>query len=186
MKIVTFILLLLLAAVLAVSCSISGNGSNTAEDDSKNQFDLNTLAGFDITSEDLHDGVWDTVITNTKNGSNRSPQLSWKPVDGASDYVVYMVDTTANNWIHWKSVTSGKTDLPAGWASEKEYVGPYPPSGKHDYVIYVFALKESAGKIEGKFDSSCPKFFELIKSLDNEGGNIVAYGTLNGTYTHGD
>ena len=38
---------------------------------------------FTVTSEDIHDGVWDDVISNTNAGSNKSPQLSWEPVEGA-------------------------------------------------------------------------------------------------------
>lgn len=35
-----------------------------------------------ITSTDLIDGVWNEEITNTKYGSNVSPQLSWNAIDG--------------------------------------------------------------------------------------------------------
>lgn len=147
--------------------------------------DLSRFSTFELSSGDLHDGVWDTVITKTENGENRSPQLSWESVDGAGCYVIYMADTTAGNWLHWKSVTESETELPSGWAPEKEYIGPYPPSGTHDYEIFVLALKEQPERIKGAFDSANPKFFEFLDSLDG-GGNIISYGHLTGTYTKGE
>ena len=149
-------------------------------------FDPGKYSTFELSSEDLHDGVWDTAITNTEKGENRSPQLSWAPVDGAGCYAVFMTDTSAGNWLHWKSVTGTGTVLPAGWAPSSEYVGPYPPSGTHDYEVYVFALREQPERIKGGFDSSNPKLFEFFEFLDGEGGNIVGYGHILGTYTHGD
>ena len=212
MKKTALILTLILAAVSAFSCSAADTTASVTdtapaaetteaaaaesvtetENDkptaaaSSDELDFSALSTFELTSSDLKDGVWDSVITNTQNGSNRSPQLSWKPVEGASEYVVYMVDTTASNWVHWRAVTEGVTELAAGYSSEKEYVGPYPPDGTHDYVVYVFALKEKAKKVRGALDSASPEFFKLIKSLDNDGGNILAYGTITGTYTKGD
>lgn len=151
------------------------------------ELDLSKLSTFELSSEDLHDGVWDTVITKTEKGENRSPQLSWKPVDGASCYAVFMIDTSAGNWLHWKSVTDSETVLPAGWAPQSEYVGPYPPSGTHDYEIYVLALKEKPERIKGSFDNSNPKMLEYAKEIDGEKeDNIISYGHLMGTYTHGD
>ena len=93
------------AIFLLPAAACSGGGEETA---SENPFgvDIPVLNGketFALSSGDLHDGVWDTVITNTVNGENVSPQLSWEPVDGAECYAIYMVDTSANCWIHWKS-----------------------------------------------------------------------------------
>ena len=160
--------------------------SEETEKAEENELDLSVLSTFEVTSEDLHDGVWDPDITNTSSGSNRSPQLSWEATDGASDYVVYMIDTTAGNWIHWRSVVEGQTELAAGGVPEKEYVGPYPPEGTHDYEVYVFALKEPAQKVKGALNAGSPHFWELMKNLDNDGGNVLAYGHLTGTYTKGD
>ena len=149
------------------------------------EHDFSKLSTFELSSDDLHDGVWDEDITNTLNGSNRSPQLSWEPVDGAGCYAIFMVDTTASNWIHWKSVTESETDLPAGWAPESEYVGPYPPKGyTHDYEIFVMALREQPERIKGSFDNSNPKLLEFAKEMDGENeDNIISYGHLTGTYT---
>ncbi len=146
-------------------------------------FDPAKLPQITITSEDLHDGVWDPDITKTDKGSNRSPQLSWEPVEGAGCYAVYMVDTTASFWLHWKSADVTETTLPAGWAPANEYVGPYPPSGTHDYEIRIYALKEPVTEDKSKFDSGNNGFDDMVTALDGNGGNVLAYGTLTGTYT---
>ena len=153
-----------------------------------NDYDFGT---FEVTSEDLVDGVWNSAISNTANGSNVSPQLSWEPVDGAESYVIYMVDTMAGNWIHWLSNNVTETDLAQGWAPEGEYVGPYPPpGGSHTYEIYVVALKQPVEKAEGTLDASDPIFMKKLVALDvtadGSEGNIIAYGHIVGTYTNGD
>ena len=148
------------------------------------EFDPATLQQITITSENLHDGVWDDAISNTDKGENQSPQLSWEPVDGAACYAVYMVDTTATFWLHWKSADILETNLPAGWAPETEYVGPYPPSGTHEYEIRIFALKEQVAEEKSVFDRSNYNFDDLVRALDEgSSGNVLAYGTLAGTFT---
>ncbi len=153
-----------------------------------NDYDFGT---FEVTSEDLVDGVWNSAISNTGNGSNVSPQLSWEPVEGAESYVIYMVDTMAGNWIHWLSNNVTETELAQGWAPEGEYVGPYPPpGGSHTYEIYVVALKQPVEKAEGTLDASDPIFMKKLVALDaapdGSEGNIIAYGHIVGTYTNGD
>ena len=162
------------------ACGTSSEGSQTAPD-------FGSLPAIALTSEDLHDGVWDTDITKTEKGSNRSPQLSWQPVEGAACYAVYMVDTSANYWLHWKSGNVTETELAAGAAPDTEYVGPYPPSGTHNYEIRVYALKEAVTESRSRFDSSNAGFDNMAAALDKTGsgeGNVLAYGTLTGTYTH--
>lgn len=145
---------------------------------------------FELSSENLKDGVWDTSITNTENGLNQSPQLSWEPVSGAQYYSIYMIDTSAGNWGHWISPNITETTLAQGWASEKEYIGPYPPSGTHDYEIYVFALKEQPNKKVYVSFNGQNAFFTNIMALDKnsnaDSGNIISYGHIKGTYTYGD
>lgn len=146
---------------------------------------------FELTSESLKDGVWDTSITNTDNGSNQSPQLSWESVSDAQLYSIYMIDTSAGNWTHWVSQNVTETTLAQGWASEEEYIGPYPPSGTHDYEIYVFALKEQPSEeFYVDFDGGNGAFFTNIMALDknssSDSGNIISYGHIKGTYTCGD
>ena len=143
------------------------------------------LSQFIVTSNDLHDGVWDTVITNTDYGKNVSPQLSWEPVDGAKSYVIYMVDTSAGNWLHWRAGNITVTTLEQGSATASEYIGPYPPSGTHNYEIYVYAMKADIEQIPGAFDSTNDGFGQFESLLD-ESGSVIAYGHISGTYTHGD
>ena len=157
-----------------------------SEADEPAEFDPASLPVIALSSENLHDGVWDDAVSNTDKGTNSSPQLSWEPVGDAACYAVYMVDTTATFWLHWKSLGVTETELPAGWASADEYVGPYPPSGTHEYEIRVFALKEQVAEDKSIFDRSNYNFDDLVKALDagsGGSGNVLAYGTLKGTFT---
>ena len=165
------------------SAADSDTPEATAAEAPKAEFDPETLPKIELSSENLHDGVWDADISNTDKGSNRSPQLTWEPVQDAACYAVYMVDTTATFWLHWKSGNVTETELPAGWAPGTEYVGPYPPSGTHDYEIRVYALKEPVTEEKSKFDSSNYGFDDMVRALDGDGGNVLAYGTLTGSYT---
>lgn len=178
--------------MMALSLCMAGCGGDRAREGTNDMANKDNalsnlmVSQFEVTSDDLHDGVWDTVITNTSYGDNMSPAISWKPVDGAECYVIYMVDPSAHNWMHWKSNDVTDTELERGWASEDEYVGPYPPSGTHDYDIYVIALKHSVDAIGGTFNSSNADFKGIVKAIDKPEGNIMAYGYLSGTYTHGN
>ena len=153
--------------------------------------DYDSFATIDISSDDLHDGVWDTLITNTLNGDNLSPELSWNAVEGASCYAVYMIDTDAY-WLHLKayvtdsSLAHGQID----GSDDNSYIGPYPPSGTHHYVVYVVALKNNPGRVNLHFDSGNNTISRIMEDLDADeagnGGNIVGFGELSGTYTCGD
>ena len=142
---------------------------------------------FSLDSENLNNGVWDDVISNTSRGQNKSPQLSWEMVDGAESYVIYMVDTSTQYWMHWKSEGVTETSLELGWAGDSDYVGPYPPSGsEHMYEIYVIALKGPVERVKGGLDSTNIKFPEFIEALDTDEsgntGNIIACGNIAGTF----
>lgn len=167
-------------------CGKESGGSEMNISDNEDMMSGFGVRQFEVTSDDLHDGVWDTIITNTEYGENVSPSLSWDPVEGADSYVIYMVDPTARNWMHWKSNDVKDTDLEQGWASDDEYVGPYPPNGTHDYEIYVIAIKEGLDTIGGDFDAANTGFEDDLKELNVPAGNILAYGHIVGTYTHGD
>ena len=143
---------------------------------------------FELTSDDLNDGVWNDVISNTLAGENVSPQLSWEPVDDALFYVVYMVDMTANYWIHWADFTEDATTLERGWTTGASYIGPYPPSGStHTYDIYVIALRNPIDRIRGTVNTQNPNFAQFIRGLDTDAdgntGNIISYGYLSGEFT---
>lgn len=143
---------------------------------------------FELTSDDLNDGVWDEEIAATMTGENVSPELSWEPVDGAQSYVIYMVDTSAYFWIHWKIDDVTETDLPQGWAEGATYAGPCPPPGStHTYDIYVVALRNDIDRARGTVRTQNPNFAQFIRGLDTDvdgnTGNIISYGYLSGEYT---
>ncbi|MCR5060645.1 MAG: hypothetical protein K6A80_06395 [Saccharofermentans sp.] len=142
---------------------------------------------FELTSYELEDGVWSDVISNTEDGGNESPSLTWEPVDGAALYVIYMVDRDASFWMHWMADAVTSTELPLGWASDG-YVGPYPPTGSvHTYDIYVIALGAPLENLKGRVDSKSPNFPDIILESDTDAdgnsGNILAYGQVSGTFT---
>lgn len=163
----------------------------TTEETAEEVSMVDYLAGyetFEVTSNDLTDGAWANCISANDDGENVSPDLSWEPVEGAECYVVYMVDVNAWNWLHWKSDMLTETELPEGYASSMEFVGPYPPNGStHTYDVYVVALRAPVERVKGSMDSQNPNFEQFINDLDEDidgnTGNIIAYGRLSGTYT---
>jgi phosphatidylethanolamine-binding protein (PEBP) family uncharacterized protein len=167
--------MLLVIAVFIAGC---GNSSGQTEGGSTEMT---------VTSENLHNGVWDDVITNTSAGENLSPELTWSAVDGAEEYAIYMIDPDGHNWLHWRVTGFTGTHLDEGETPDgSEYVGPYPPSGTHRYIVTVYALKAEPDSIPGNFDSSNSGTSKIEKALDTAGGttgNIIAKGTLEGTYT---
>ncbi|MBR6581698.1 MAG: phosphatidylethanolamine-binding protein [Ruminococcus sp.] len=171
--------------------AINAPTAEETEEKKKNKdiFNDDNIKTFELSSDDLHEGVWDTIITNTANGSNVSPHLKWEPVPDAECYAVYMIDTTAGNWLHWESYGLTETELPQGWANEDEYVGPCPPGDTHSYEIYVVALKKNVELTNLNYDGSNIFFSKLASELDvydNTEGNVISYGHIKGTYTYGD
>ena len=75
--------------------------------DNSDDIFVSAYSAFEVTSQSLHDGKWDEVTT-FYDGSNASPELSWEPVEGATTYVIYMIDMDTAYLIHWKS--SGITE----------------------------------------------------------------------------
>ena len=163
-------------------------------DNSDDKF-VSAYPAFKVTSESLDGKYWSDACAFT--GGNASPQLSWEPVEGASTYVIYMVDLTAMNIIHWKADGITETNLPQGSAtsafsrgevSKADYVGPNPPSGStNQYNIYVFALKAPVERVKGSIGSQAPKLKDFVDSLDTDAegntGNIVAVGRVIGYYS---
>lgn len=147
-----------------------------------------------VTSESLTpDGKWLTVINSTHAnpaGSNLSPQLSWDEVEGAACYAIYMVDNSAGYWLHWRAKNVKETSLPLGAdLEESSYIGPYPPSGTHEYEVIVYALKTAPEKYPGTFDSSLTPLSTIEQKLDTVGGvpgNIIGKGSITGTVNVGE
>ena len=154
-------------------------------DNSDDKF-VSAYPAFKVTSESIDGKYWAEACGFE--GENVSPQLSWEPVEGATTYVIYMVDVTSYNNIHWKSVGITETNLPQGWASSEDYFGPRPPSGStYQYNVYVFALKAPVEKAKGSVRSQALKLQEFMDGLDTDAegntGNIVAVGRIVGYYT---
>ena len=178
------------AETSAVPSELEAEETEASETEARIVDYADLLSGYDkfeVTSAELEDGVWSDTISNTDAGENVSPSLSWEPVEGASLYVIYMVDRDAGFWIHWKSNDVTETELPLGWDTEG-YVGPYPPEGSvHTYDIYVIALKAPLESLKGGLNNSSPNFPDLIIGTDTDAdgnsGNIIAYGQLSGTFT---
>ena len=147
---------------------------------------------FELTSTDLVNGVWAAIIS-TARGDHSSHELSWEPVEGAAEYIVYMVDMNSPDlvvctFLHWKASGITVTELPEGWAPSTDYIGPNPGSGvTHIYEVYVVALKEPVERLKGSVRALNPKFKEFIQGLDTDSegntGNILAYGKISGTFT---
>lgn len=147
------------------------------------------LPTFNVSSSSLVNGIWDNRISNTGNGENISPELTWDAVSGASQYVVIMID---DSWLHMDVFTTD-TSLAEGAVGRgsrgEQYVGPYPPKGStHTYSVFVFALKNEAGKVPLLFDSgsnSINKIYDgLNTDVDGNSGNVLAYGRLDGSFTN--
>ena len=151
---------------------------------------FDNIPSFNVTSSNIYEGIWDDKITNTKYGENMSPELTWDAVDGADRYVVIMIDGA---WLHMDVFTT-ETHLDEGAVGRgqrgEQYVGPYPPSGTHTYSVFVFALKDEPGKVKMSFDAGGNSidliYSGLNKDKDENTGNVIAFGRLNGNYTHKD
>ena len=148
------------------------------------------LPTFDISSENLDSGIWDPRIAIASlGGENMSPELTWEPVEGASQYVVIMID---GGWLHMDVFTT-ETSLAAGSVEKTkelgaQYIGPYPPAGStHTYTVFVFALKNDMGDVSLMFNSGANSidiiYSDLDVDADGNTGNVIAYARLDGNYT---
>ena len=115
------------------------------------------------------------------NGQNLVPEITWDEVPNARAYAVYMLDESANNWLHMMAVTTNTT-IKEGEAIQGQYIGPYPPSGNHSYVIYVLALETAPASLPGNFNATNPGISTLSQSL----GTILAQASTTVTYANGD
>ena len=177
-----------------VTAEVTTEASAEAPADNSDDKFVSAYPAFKVTSESLDGKYWSK--TCAFQGDNLSPQLSWEPVEGATTYVIYMVDLTAANIIHWKKDGITETNLPRGWAtsafsqgetSHADYVGPNPPSGStNQYNIYVFALKAPVERVKGSLGTPAIKLQDFMDSLDTDAegnsGNIVAVGRIVGYY----
>ena len=141
-----------------------------------------------LSSDDLSDGVWNSVIASNGSGQNLSPELSFDAVEGAEEYAVVMIDPDGNNWLHWIASGIKSTHLSQG-ENPGSYQGPYPPSGTHTYEVTVYALKAAPDALPGTFDAAGNSPEDLFAGMDTAGGsrgNVIVSETISGTYTAGN
>ncbi len=191
-KIAIFFLLLIMMLLPAVSlCEAAPEPAEAevvTEPALSPLFADTAIPAFALTSPDLTDGVWNPVIAKS-GGENLSPQLFWEPVPEAACYVVYMVDTSVMDFVHWMSNNVAETELPQGWAAAAtEYVGPYPPPGEtHTYDVYVLALRQPVENLKCSLNAANVFFARNVMYLDAPAesvtGNLLGYGYLSGTFT---
>ena len=177
--------LLSLILIVAIVFSFTACSSARGGDNSDDVF-VSAYPAFPVTSQSLHDGKWDEIITN--NGENASPELTWEPVEGATTYVIYMIDMDTAYILHWKASDITTTSLPEGSASSSDYIGPNPPEGTtHKYNVYVFALKNPVEHVRGGVRTINPLVQEYMDELDTDingnTGNIIAVGRVSGDYS---
>lgn len=133
------------------------------------------IHGFKVFSDNLNNGEWDDVISNTKRGKNIPPHLKWDKVEGAASYVIMMIDKE-DDWLHWY----------ADDENQSQYIGPYPPEGIHLYTIYVVAMRKNVKFRDYNFDGEGNSFEKIAIILDGSENNIISIGSICGTYAYKD
>jgi Raf kinase inhibitor-like YbhB/YbcL family protein len=88
-----------------------------------------------------------------KKAENVSPPLDWEGApEGTRSLALSFVDIhpVARDYVHWliadispqhSSLPEGAASRPSGWTEIKPYVGPFPPSGTHDYEFTLYAIR---------------------------------------------
>jgi Raf kinase inhibitor-like YbhB/YbcL family protein len=87
-----------------------------------------------------------------KRAQNVSPPLDWEGApEGTRSFALSFVDLhpVARDYVHWlaadisaqlSALPEGAATNPSAWTELKPYVGPFPPSGTHDYEFTLYAL----------------------------------------------
>lgn len=127
-------------------------------------------------------------IKYTKDGENINPPLVFSCVPSQTkSLVLIMDDPDAPNgtWVHWvlwninpKITEIAENSVPAGAVQgqtnrDKNYSGPYPPSGTHRYFFKLFALDNTLNI------NSDTRAAELMKIIEP---NIIEKAELIGLY----
>jgi Raf kinase inhibitor-like YbhB/YbcL family protein len=123
-----------------------------------------------------------------KRAQNSSPPLEWEGTpEGTRSFALSFVDLhpIARSYVHWLVADIGPqvSSLPEGAASKpnpgfiqvEPYVGPFPPTGTHDYEFTLYALSiDSLGVRPG---ASLPEFRQAAER------SSLATATLIGKFT---
>jgi Raf kinase inhibitor-like YbhB/YbcL family protein len=106
---------------------------------------------FRLTSPAFDDGQ-EMAQKYGKRARNVSPPLDWEDApEGTRSFALSFVDVhpVARDYLHWlvSDISPQLSSLPEGvasklsaWIELKPYVGPFPPSGTHDYEFTLYAL----------------------------------------------
>ena len=146
---------------------------------------------FEVTTTSLkaNSNMWEDRMGT----ANISPALSWEPVEGASCYVIYMVDCShaegipPTNFIHWIVANYEDTEIIAGEDPANFYALGPEAGTTHSYAVYVIALKAPVERAKGATGTMPTNFNNFLLALDTDAdgntGNILAFGYLKGKYT---
>jgi Raf kinase inhibitor-like YbhB/YbcL family protein len=123
-----------------------------------------------------------------KRAQNSSPPLEWEGTpEGTRSLALSFVDLhpIARSYVHWlvagigpqvSSLPEGAASMPnPGFIQVEPYVGPFPPTGTHDYEFTLYALSiDSLGVRPG---ASLPEFRQAAER------SSLATATLIGKFT---
>jgi Raf kinase inhibitor-like YbhB/YbcL family protein len=124
-----------------------------------------------------------------KKAQNVSPPLDWEGApEGTKSFALAVVDRhpVAGNYVHWlvvdidpqrKSLEKGAA-TGSGLGEGKQfqrYVGPFPPSGTHDYEFTLYALNTET--LDLRSTASLEEFTRAAEA------NSLAKSTLVGKFT---
>ena len=143
---------------------------------------------FRLTSPAFEDGQ-ELAQKYGKRDQNLSPPLEWQGApEGTKSFALSFVDIhpVARGYVHWlvADLNPELSSLPEGAASGKSgsdlselkpYVGPFPPSGTHEYEFRLYALRtDRLGVRPGAT-------LEAFRKVADE--NSLAIATLIGRFT---
>jgi Raf kinase inhibitor-like YbhB/YbcL family protein len=144
---------------------------------------------FRLTSPAFDDGQ-EMAQKFGKKAQNVSPPLAWEDApEGTKGFAIALVDRhpVADNYLHWlldgidpdrSSLEEGAAGGPGGLAGARElkpYVGPFPPSGTHDYELTIYALDTQQLDLRG--NAGLEEFTRAAEA------HSVATATLVGKFT---
>ncbi len=157
----------------------------TTEKAEVEKVEVENLPQFELNTTGIENGEWKQ--STGKEVENKSPELTWDAVEGATQYAVIMQDKDAYNWLHWYVIVD-KTHLEEGEFADRDagYVGPYPPE-THEYELYVVALagepENTTFKLDGTGKDINSKLTQLNTATDGTTGNVLAYGVVSAKFT---
>lgn len=186
-------LLLIFTGVILLSIFFTACAAKETNTEPNNEDTVTEVVKINVTSEsiDAEGKLLSTTTAFSKSlkHTNESPQLSWDLVKGASCYAIYMYDRSANDWLHWKVGGLTQTSLAQGEdIPDSQYIGPYPPSGTHNYEIIVYALANAPDNYSGVIDkpSSRDNIEKELDTLNGKTGNIIGKGSVVGKFSRND